>query len=476
MSKQPQIADLCVIGAGPAGFSVAALAAQLGARVVLIERETVGGSFGGMVAACALTASAGAADGARHADRFGVRAGPVTVEMDAVRMCIRSAVAAAAPNVSEARAAGLGVTVMKGAARFVGPDAVAVGDSRARARRFVIATGSQPLIPPIPGLESVPFLTERTALDLDPVPGRLVVLGGEAAGIGYAQAFVRLGIAATVVAPEGLLPREDPELVAVVRTALRGDGVAIVEGTTVVRVEGDANAVAIVTAAKGEMRRIDGTHLLVNSGRRPAIAGLGLEQARIAASERGIAVDAGLRTGNRRVYAVGGCIGGFGSVDAGDQAGIVIRRALFRLPARATRVPPRVVLTAPELAHVGLTESEVRRATADLVVLRWPFAENDRARAERTTAGMVKILTTRRGRILGASLVGPRAGELVPVWALAIGKGLRIRDLAEMPVASPTLAEVGARIAQSALLPRLLSPMTRRLVRLLGKLDRAFPP
>jgi pyruvate/2-oxoglutarate dehydrogenase complex dihydrolipoamide dehydrogenase (E3) component len=474
VSKQPQIADLCVVGAGPAGFSVAALAAQLGTRVVLIERETFGGSFGGTIAACALMAAAGAADGVRHADRFGVRAGPVTVDMNAVRMRIRSAVAAAAPNVSEARAVGLGVTVMKGAARFVGPDTVAVGDSRVPARRFVIATGSQPLIPPVPGLESVAYLTERTALDLDPVPGALVVLGGDPFGIGYAQALVRLGIAVTVVAPEGLLPREDPELAAVVRTALRRDGAAIVEGATVARVEGGAGVIAVVIDAQGAMR-IEGTHLLVNSGRRPAISGLGLEEARIAASERGIAVDAGLRTGNRRVYAVGGCIGGFGSADAGDQAGVVIRRALFRLPARATRAPPRLVLTAPELAHVGLTESEARRATADLVVLRWPFAENDRARAERTTAGMVKILTTRRGRILGASLVGPRAGELVPVWALAIRKGLRIRDLAEMPVASPTLADVGARVAQTALLPRLLAPITRRLVRLLGKLDVTLP-
>lgn len=469
--------DLCVIGAGLGGFTTAALAAQLGARVALIERGVLGGAvLEGAIALRALAASASAAHDARGAGRFGVRSGPVTVDIDAVRAHVRDVVATTALNLSAERAAGFGVTVLKGGARFTGPVTVTVDDRPVRARRFVVATGAQPIVPAIPGLDATPYLTASSALALKLLPDHLIVLGGEPAGIEIAQIYRRLGSEVTVIAENGILPREDAEAVAMVKTALRLDGVALLERTFVARVDSDAGRAAVTVQTDGAPRRIDGSHVLINVGRQPALSGLNLDAAKIATSEGGIVVDIGLRTSNPRVYAIGDCIDGHGYAHAAaDHAGVVVRNALFRIPTKASQIVPRVVFTVPELAHVGLTEHDARLTTPDLMVLRWPFAENDRARAQGETAGMIKILATRRGRILGASIVGPRGGELIGVWALALRKGLRVRDVADGPIAYPTLAEVSGRVAQSALLLKMMSPLTRGLVRWIARFDGSLP-
>jgi pyruvate/2-oxoglutarate dehydrogenase complex dihydrolipoamide dehydrogenase (E3) component len=465
--------DLCVIGAGLGGFTTAALAAQLGARVTLIERGAFGGAvLESAIALRALAASASAAHDARRAGRFGIRTGSVTVDLDAVRAHVRAVVATTALNLSAERAGGLGVTVLKGTARFTGPDTVTVDSRPVRARRFVIAAGAQPIIPAIPGLDTVPYLTAHSAIALERLPHHLIVLGGEPAGIEIAQIYRRLGAQVTVIAANGILVREDVEAVNVVRTALRLDGVALLERAFIARVEGGADRLTVTVETDGEPHRIDGSHVLINAGRQPALTGLGLDAAKIATSEGGIIVDMGLRTSNARVYAIGDCVDGHGSAHAAaDHAGAVVRNALFRIPTKASQIVPRVVFTAPELAHVGLTEHDARLTTPDLTVLRWPFAENDRARAEGETAGMIKILATRRGRLLGASIIGPWAGELIGVWALALRKGLRVRDIADTSIAYPTLAEVSGRVAQSALLLKMMSPLTRGLVRLIARFD-----
>lgn len=467
-----------MIGAGIGGFTAAALAAQLGARVALIEQGSFGGALlEGALALRALTASASAAHAARRgAARFGVCTGPVTVDIDDVRAHVRGVVSTTGLNLSEERAAGLGVTVLKGAARFTGPDAVTVGERTVRARRFVIATGAKAIVPAIPGLDTAPYLTAQSALEVERLPDHLIVLGGEPAGVEIAQAYRRLGSNVTVIAANGILLREDAEAVEVVRTALRVDGVVLIENAFIAQVEGTAD-VTVTVEVDGATRRIDGSHILINSGRRPELTGLGLKAANIAAGENGIVVDIGLRTSNSKVYAIGDCIDGFGFAHAAaDHAGTVVRNALFRIPTKASAVVSRVVFTAPELAQVGLTEHDARLTTTDLMVLRWPFAENDRARAEGATAGMVKVMATRRGRILGASIVGRRAGELIGVWALAIRKGLRVSDVAGTPIAYSTFAEVNGRVAQSALLLRMMSPLTRGLVRLIARLDSSLRP
>jgi pyruvate/2-oxoglutarate dehydrogenase complex dihydrolipoamide dehydrogenase (E3) component len=463
--------DICVIGAGSAGLSVAAGAAQLGAETVLIEARKMGGDClnYGCVPSKALLAAAQAAEAQRHAGRFGVQAQEPAIDFRAVHDHIHGVIAAIEPHDSEERFAGLGVRVLRAAARFTGPEEVAAGDARVRARRFIIATGSSPLVPPLPGLDRTPYLTNETVFELTERPRHLLIVGGGPIGAELAQAFRRLGAAVSVVEMATLLPKDDPELVQVVRQRLQGEGVALHERTRVSAVESTAEGVALLTENDGNRARIDGSHLLIAAGRRPNIAGLELAAAGVAHSDAGITVDSHLRTTNRRVYAIGDAVGGLQFTHvASYHAGIVIRHALFRLPARVdNRWVPWVTYCDPELAQIGLTEAAARAAGQDAHVLRWPFADNDRAQTERTTAGLVKAVVTPRGRILGVSIVGPHAGELIQAWQLAMANGLKIGALATMVAPYPTLGETSKRAAGSFYTPKLFSKRAQRLVRFL---------
>ncbi|MGE5540394.1 MAG: dihydrolipoyl dehydrogenase family protein [Gemmatimonas sp.] len=467
---QEESFDLCVIGAGPAGFAAAALAAQLGGRVAVVVRGRGGGGAAASAARLlALRAAADSVDAARRGERFGVVAAPA-VDWSGVRRHIDGVAAAVGPNLSDARLTALGATVVKGEARFVARDAVAVGDRVLRARRFVVAAGSAPVAPAYSGIESGPALTEDGALTLEALPEGLIVLGGEPNGVALAQAFRRLGAKVAIVAPDGLLPADDPEAVAVLRSALRRDDVALVEGVDVRLIEHRGGRVALIAESRTERDRIEGTHLLVSAGRRPDIEGLGLDLAGVASTSSGITVDAAFRTTNPHVYAIGDCIGGVPSATlAADQASLVVRHALLRMRGR-TAATPRVGATNPEIAQIGMTESEARRSRKDVTILRWPFAENDRARAERDADGFIKVLCGRGGEILGVTCVGRDAGEAIAPWALAMRKELTVRDVADAPFAYGTRSEANRRVALSALLPKLLSPVTRAVVRALARL------
>ncbi|HTY69102.1 MAG TPA: FAD-dependent oxidoreductase [Alphaproteobacteria bacterium] len=468
--------DICVIGAGSGGLSVAAGASQLGQKVVLIERGKMGGDClnYGCVPSKSLIAAARAAHAVRGAARFGIAGGEPAVDYGRVRDHVRGVIGAIAPNDSEERFTGLGVRVIPAAARFTGRDEVEAGDVRVRARRFVIATGSSASVPPIPGLGAggVPYLTNETIFDLDQAPGHLLIIGGGPIGCELAQAQRRLGCRVTLLEAATLLPKDDPELVDFVRRRLRAEGVEIREGVTVKRVEGTVGDLAAVLEAAGNEERIAGTHLLIATGRRPNLEGLDLEAAGVHASAKGIEVDARLRTSNRKIYAIGDAIGGYQFTHmAGYHAGIVIRNALFRLPGRVDHAAvPWVTYTDPELANVGLIEAEARRIHGDAVRLaRWSFHDNDRAQADRETDGLIKITADRRGRILGAGIVGPHAGELLLTWSLAIAKKATLRDIAGLIAPYPTLSEVGKRAAGSFYVRQLFSPRTRRLVRFLAR-------
>lgn len=466
--------DLCVIGAGSGGLSVAAGASQLGQKVVLFERAKMGGDClnYGCVPSKATIAASRAAVAVREATRFGVEGSAPAVDYRLVREHVRGVIAAIAPNDSVERFTGLGVRVVLENARFVAPDEVAGNSVRVKARRFVIATGSSATIPPIPGLRETPHLTNETVFDLDQAPQHLIVIGGGPIGCELAQAQRRLGVRVTVLELATILPKDDPEMVDFVRRRMRGDGVDIREGVRISRVEGRAGAVTAIIEKDGREERIDGSHLLVAAGRKANLEGLGLDAAGVKHTAKGIEVDARLRTSNRRVYAVGDCIGGYQFTHmAGYHAGIVIRNALFRWPAKVDHsAVPWVTYTEPELANVGLTEAEAKqRLGADLRLARWPFHENDRAQAERDTEGLIKIVADRRGRIHGAGIVGPHAGELLLPWSLAIAKKLTLRDMAGVIAPYPTLSEVSKRVAGSFFTPRLFSPGTRRLVRFLAR-------
>ena len=463
--------DLCVIGAGAGGLSVAAAAAAFGVPVVLIEKGRMGGDClnYGCVPSKALLAAARRVADMRTASDLGVNAAAVRVDFPAVAQHVRDTIAALAPNDSAARFTGLGVRAVAGSAQFADRETVTVDDRfTIKARRFVIATGSTPSVPRIPGIAQTPFFTNETIFDLALQPEHLLIVGGGPVGVELAQAFRRLGSTVTVIEAATPLGKDDPECAAVVLAALERDGVVFRSGVRLVKVAG-ASTIQ-VTLSGGEV--IEGSHLLIAAGRAPTIEGLGLERAGVATTPHGITVDRHLRTTNKHIYAIGDVIGGLQFTHvANDHAGIVIRHALFRLPARIRYdAIPWVTYTDPELAQVGLTEDQARRAGHAVRILRWPYHENDRARIERASGGHIKVVTNRRGRILGATIVGRDAGELISIFTLAITQRLNIRALAGFIVPYPTLAEIGKRAAMSHFTPSLTSPMVRRIIGWLRRL------
>ncbi|MCA8909377.1 MAG: FAD-dependent oxidoreductase, partial [Rhodospirillaceae bacterium] len=338
--------------------------------------------------------------------------------------------------------------------------------------RFVIATGSAPAVPPIPGLDRVAFLTNETIFGLTAAPDHLVVLGGGPIGVEMAQAHRRLGCRVTIVEQARLLPKDDPALVEVVRQALLADGVEILEGARATAAEAQAGGVVLAGECGGRPIRIAGSHLLVAVGRRAMVDGLGLDQAGVAHTPASITVDRRLRTTNKHIYAIGDVTGGpqFTHV-AAHHASVALRNILFRLPAKVNdRALPWVTYCEPELANVGLTEAAARERHGNFVeVAEWSFAENDRAQAEHATAGRIKVVATKRGRVLGAGIVGPHAGELIVPWGLAIARGVRLGALAGLIVPYPTFSEVSKRAAGAFYTAKLFSERTRKVVRFLAR-------
>lgn len=465
--------DLCIIGAGSGGLSVASGAVQMGASVVLVEGGEMGGDClnYGCVPSKALLSAGKRAEAVR---RGGLGVGPAEPEIDyaAAMEHVSATIAAIAPHDSQSRFETLGCTVLRDWARFVSPSEVVAGDTRIRARRFVIATGSSPFVPPVPGLSDTPYLTNETLWALRERPEHLLILGGGPIGIEMAQAHRRLGSRVTVIEAAQPLGAHDPELAEVALAALTAEGVEIHAGKAAEAISGSDGAVTVTLAGGTE---ITGTHLLVATGRRASLERLDLAAGGIEHSPRGVAVTPGLRsTSNRRVYAIGDAAGGLQFTHvAGYQAGLVVRNALFRLPVRnRTDHIPRVTYTDPEIAEIGLTEREARTAVrTEIEIYRAPFSDNDRARAEGHTDGLVKVMLTPKGQILGVGIAGPHAGDLLQPWALAVSKKLRVRDVVGHVAPYPTLGEASKRAAGAYFAPRLFEkPWVKRIVRLLARL------
>ncbi|MEO1193018.1 MAG: FAD-dependent oxidoreductase [Pseudomonadota bacterium] len=466
--------DLCIVGAGSAGLSTAAGAAQLGLSVVLIERGEMGGDClnSGCVPSKALLAAGSAAVAWRKAAALGVTAEAPKVDFPSVMAHVQGVIAAIAPMDSQARFEGLGVTVLREEARFLSPTRMAAGDQVIAARRFVIATGSRPFIPPIPGLAEAPYLTNETLFHLKEQPEHLIILGGGPIGCEMAQAFVRLGSRVTLVEREEVLAREDREQAVLLAERLAEEGVEIKSRWEATKVENQAGSIAVSLEQNGQTETVIGSHLLVAVGRRADYGGLDLEKAEIALESGRPQVDKRLRSSNKRIYFAGDAAGGLQFTHlAGAHAGVLIKSIAFRLPARADRlVVPRVTYTDPELATVGLSEEQALAAGQEIDILRWSFHENDRAQTERATGGFAKVITTKKGKILGASILGHHAGELIQPWVLALEQGLKISALATTVAPYPTLGEVSKRAAGSFYTPKLFSKRSRVLVALLKKL------
>ena len=467
--------DVCVIGGGSAGLSVVAGAAQMGASTVLIERGDMGGDClnTGCVPSKALLAAGHVAQTMRMAEPFGIAPVAPAIDFAKVNDHVRGVIAAIAPIDSQERFEGLGATVLRDSATFTGRDTLVAGDVEVKARRFVIATGSSALVPPIPGLDRTDHLTNDTVFTLRTAPAHLVVLGGGPIGVEMAQAHRRLGSQVTVVEQATILPKDDPDLVDVVRQSLLAEGIVLQEGLRATAVDPGRDGGIVLTGERdGQTVTVAGSHLLVAVGRKPTVDGMGLEAAGVEYSAKGVKVDRGLRTTNSKIYAIGDVVGGpqFTHV-AGYHASVVVRSMLFRMPAKVNYAAlPWVTYTDPELANVGLTEAAARDIHGDRVsITEWPYADNDRAQTERATDGRIKVVLGRRGRILGAGIAGRQAGELILPWALAIAQKLTIRAFTGVIAPYPTLSEVSKRAAGAFYTPALFSDRTRKIVRFLGR-------
>jgi pyruvate/2-oxoglutarate dehydrogenase complex dihydrolipoamide dehydrogenase (E3) component len=465
-------ADLCIIGAGSAGLSVAAGAAQLGRKVVLVEKGEMGGDClnYGCVPSKALIAAAEHAASIRKAKGFGVITPEPAVDFVAVMDHVHSVIAAIAPHDSVERFEGIGVKVIRARAEFTGPRTISAGDHVVSAKHFVIATGSSPATPPIPGLAETPHFTNETVFNNRVLPSHLIVIGGGPIGTELAQAHRRLGAAVTIVDGLTILNREDAEAVDIVRKRLVEEGVALREQVKIARVDRSSSGVA-VSLEGGET--IEGSHLLVAAGRRANLAGLGLEKAGVELDRGKLVLDARLRTTNKRIYAAGDAAGGpqFTHL-AGDHASTLVRNILFKTPAkRRDALCPRATYCDPEIAAVGLGENEAKAADPSSRVVRWSNKDNDRAQAERDTEGFIKVFVAKNGRILGAAIAGRGAGDLIAIWSFAMANRLKINAMTNYIAAYPTRGEISKRAGGAFYTPALFSDRTRTLVRFLAAFD-----
>ena len=459
--------DLLVIGAGSGGLSVAAGASQMGADVVLLEGHKMGGDClnYGCVPSKALLASGKAAYGQAHTAAFGVADQVPRVDYAAAKDHVRSVIETIAPVDSQERFEGFGVRVIREYGHFVSDTEVAAGDYRITARRVVIATGSAPLVPPVPGLDKVPYETNETLFGLRETPEHLLIIGGGPIGMEMAQAHIRLGCKVTVIEGFKALGKDDPEAAALVLDALRAEGVEIAEGAMVSRIGGQAGAIEVETKDGSTFR---GSHLLMAVGRKANMERLNLSAAGIETQGNGIKVDESLLTTNRRVYAIGDVAGGMQFTHvAGYHASVIIRSALFGLPSKAgTSHIPWATYTDPELAQVGLTELQARdRYGVKLEVARFDYHHNDRAIAERKAKGFIKVMVV-KGRPVGATIAGHQAGELIGLWSLAIANRLKMSQVAAMVAPYPSISEINKRAAGAYFSPRLFeSSFVKRAVR-----------
>ena len=466
--------DVLVIGGGSGGLSVAAGAVQMGASVILLEGHKMGGDClnYGCVPSKALIASGKAAYAQSHAQAYGVANQTPQVDYAAAKDHVADVIATIEPHDSVERFEGLGVKVIEEFGEFISPTQVKAGDNIITARRVVIATGSSPFVPPIPGLDTVPYETNETIFQLREQPEHLLVIGGGPIGMEMAQAHVRLGSKVTVIEGMKALGQDDPELAAIVLDKMREEGIEIAEGAMASEIRGKAGA---ITVEAKDGRVFKGTHLLMAVGRKANIDKLNLQAAGINRTKRGIEVDAGMRTSNRKVYAIGDVAGGLQFTHvAGYHAGLVIRSALFGLPAKQrTDHIPWATYTDPELAQVGLTEAQAHEAHgAALEVVRFEYNGNDRAIAERKTTGLIKVMVV-KGRPVGASIAGAQAGELINLWALVIANKLKMKHVANMVAPYPTIGEINKRAAGAYFSPRLFdNPTVKKVV---GFVQRWLP-
>jgi len=469
--------DLIVVGGGAGGLVVASGAAQLGLRVTLVERQDrLGGDclHYGCVPSKTLLHAAHTADRLRRASTVGLTDAVPGVDMGRINARIQSVISEIQRHDDPERFRSYGCEVLFGAARLTGPHEVQVGERLWRGRRIVIATGSRPAVPAIDGLEEAGYLTSQDLFSLPELPGRLAVLGGGPIGVEMGQAFARLGSRVTILEGQGrVLPLADPEGSEVLGQALLGDGVDLRTAVEVLRIErsGDDRILYCRDRGTGAAFDLAADAVLVATGRAPNVEGLGLEAAGVEATSGGIVVDRRMRSSRRHIFACGDVCGPYRLTHMAEyQAGIIIRNAVFRIPAKADYgLVPQVVYTDPEVAQVGMSVEDMRRSGPEPTVVSVPFADNDRAITGGRTRGFVRLHIS-RGRLRGAVIVGPHAGELIHELALGIRQRVRPADIVGTIHAYPTLAQTLRHAAGKYYVDRLFSPGTRAIARWINRI------
>lgn len=466
--------DLAIIGGGSGGLSLAAGSAQLGLNVVLVESGKMGGDClnYGCVPSKSLLAAAKTYYHLKQAHQFGIHAKAISIDFKEVMQHVHQVIDHIAVHDSVERFESLGVEVIKATGTFLNPNTLQAGDALIRAKRFVIATGSSAFIPPIPGLDTVPYLTNESIFNLEKQPDHLIVIGGGPIGCELAQAFAMLGSQVTVLESFSILPKDDVDCVDVVRDEMEAMHIGLYEHVKIKQINDDANKkITVLFEDQGDSFEITGSHLLIATGRQANINNLDLDKAGIRYTQKGVAVNASLQTSNKKIYALGDVVGPYQFTHmASYQAGIVLRHIAFKLPAKVNyHAIPWVTYTEPELAHVGMLSTEALKR-ADTRITEWPFADNDRAQTERTLKGKIKIITDKKARILGVTIVGSHAGELILPWVMAIREKKTLRSFTDVIAPYPTLSEISKRVAGEFYKPKLFSDTTKWLVRWLQKL------
>jgi pyruvate/2-oxoglutarate dehydrogenase complex dihydrolipoamide dehydrogenase (E3) component len=478
VKPRPDGYDLVVIGAGSAGLSVAAAAAQLGVSVALIEADKMGGECLniGCVPSKALLRCAHVAQTVRESATFGVRASPPTVDGAAVFDYVRSRIAALAPHDSAERFRSLGCDVLFGRARFIDAKSLELtsGDgstASVRGRRFVIATGSSPRVPTIDGLTEAGFRTNDDLFGLRAVPRRLAVIGGGPIGVEMAQAFQNLGSQATIIqSGPRLLPRDDADLAERLAHVLRRQGVRILTDAKTLSVERSADGKRLRVSTADGVQEVAADEILVAAGRTPNTS-LNLDAAGVGYDERGVTVNRKMQTSVKHIYACGDASGPYRFTHmAGYQAGVVVANAIFRWP-RKTRdaAVPWCTFTDPELAHVGMSTADADAAEIECRTITVDLATVDRAVCD-STEGAVKMAVDRRGRLLGASILAPRAGEMIHEFAILLSSGAKLSTLRDTIHCYPSYGDAVKKAASELDRSRLFSERTRTVVRWIRRL------
>lgn len=461
--------DICIIGGGSGGLSVAAGAAQMGAKVVLCEGNKMGGdclNYGCVPSKAIIEASRVIAK-LNKAQDFGINVSSVDIDYVKVQAHIKATIAKIEPHDSVERFEKLGVKVIQEYAEIVGRYTVKAGDNIIKAKYIVVATGSRASIPNIKGLDSVDYLTNETIFELKEKPEHLMIVGGGPIGVELAQAYALLGSQVTIFeASDTILGMLDSECRKVVIKEFDRLGINIITNVNITEIEEQNQQINVCCGDK----YYEGSHLLVAAGRQPNLAKLNLDNVGVRYTSRGINVDKRLRTNYKNIYAIGDVTGGYQFTHvASYHAGIVIQNILFKLRAKVDYSSlPWSIYTSPEIAHVGQDISQAQDQGAK--VLKLSYQNNDRAVASLATNGLIKIAISKKGYILGATIIGENASELIVQWTLAIKNKLKIKDMASHIVAYPTLSELNKRIAGSYFTPKLYSNKVRRLVRLLMKI------